>query len=147
MLEFCQHRNAMLGKKSHVDMRFSHVNMGIFSQHGILKKSHVNMEHLFLMKLATLQWNVQLSLSAHAATKSVSSRCWSWSCCRQSTSALCVRSRRHWYSSPQLYACQQLLLARLAAGKHVRLQLRPAPRCDTQLSRTSPCQMPRHRRG
>ena len=38
------------GKKSHVDMRFSHVNMGFFSQHGILKKSHVNMEHLFLMK-------------------------------------------------------------------------------------------------
>jgi hypothetical protein len=23
--------------------------MGFFSQHGILKKSHVNMEHLFLM--------------------------------------------------------------------------------------------------
>jgi hypothetical protein len=38
-----------VGKKSHVDMRFSHVNMGFFSQHGILKKSHVNMEHLFLM--------------------------------------------------------------------------------------------------
>ena len=32
---------------SHVDK--SHVNMGFFSQHGILKKSHVNMEHLFLM--------------------------------------------------------------------------------------------------
>ena len=41
--------NIMFGKKSHVDMRFSHVNMGFFSQHGILKKSHVNMEHLFLM--------------------------------------------------------------------------------------------------
>jgi len=30
----------------------SHVNMGFFSKlgkHGILKKSHVNMEHLFLM--------------------------------------------------------------------------------------------------
>ena len=38
------------GKKYHVDMRFSHVNMGFFSQHGILKKSHVNMEHLFLMR-------------------------------------------------------------------------------------------------
>jgi hypothetical protein len=37
------------GKKSHVDMRFSHVNMRFFSQHGVLKKSHVNMEHLFLM--------------------------------------------------------------------------------------------------
>ncbi len=36
-------------KKSHVDMRFSHVNMRFFSQHGVLKKSHVNMEHLFLM--------------------------------------------------------------------------------------------------
>ncbi len=98
---------------------FSHVNMGFFSQHGILKKSHVNMEHLFLMKLATLQWNVQLSLSAHAATKLVSSRCWRWSCCRQSTSALCVRSWRHWHSSPPICACQQLLLARLEAGKHV----------------------------
>ena len=40
-----------VGKKSHVDMRFSraHVNMRFFSQHGVLKKSHVNMEHLFLM--------------------------------------------------------------------------------------------------
>jgi len=38
-------------------IRFSHVNMRFFSQHGILKKSHVNMEHLFLMaspeKMAT----------------------------------------------------------------------------------------------
>ncbi len=35
----------------------SHVNMGFFSQHGILKKSHVNMQHLFLMVTAkyTLQ--------------------------------------------------------------------------------------------
>ena len=38
-----------VGKKSHVDMRFSHVNMGFFSQHRVGKKSHVNMEHLFLM--------------------------------------------------------------------------------------------------
>jgi hypothetical protein len=30
---------------------FSHVNMGFFSQHGILKKSQVNMEHLFLMRV------------------------------------------------------------------------------------------------
>ena len=101
------------------DDKYSHVNMRFFSKHGVLKKSHVNMEHLFLMKLATLQWNVQLSLSAHAATKLVSSRCWSWSCCRQSTSALCARSRRHWHSSPPICACQQLLLARLEAGKHV----------------------------
>ncbi len=42
--------DADLGKKSHVDMRFFHVNMRFFSQHGVLKKSHVNMEHLFLMK-------------------------------------------------------------------------------------------------
>jgi hypothetical protein len=48
----CQHgifSKCHAGKKSHVDMRFFHVNMGFFSQHGILKKSHVNMEHLFLM--------------------------------------------------------------------------------------------------
>ena len=44
-------QNDIVGKKSHVDIRFSHVNMGFFSQHGILKKSHVNMEHLFLMTL------------------------------------------------------------------------------------------------
>jgi hypothetical protein len=42
-----------VGKKSHVDMRFSHVNMRFFPQHGVLKKSHVNMEHLFLMNWST----------------------------------------------------------------------------------------------
>ncbi len=44
--------------ESHVDMGFfskchvgkkSHVDMGFFSK-GVLKKSHVNMEHLFLMQ-------------------------------------------------------------------------------------------------
>jgi hypothetical protein len=46
----------MFGKKSHVDMRFSHVNMtkshvnmGFFSEHDVGGKSHVNMQHLFLM--------------------------------------------------------------------------------------------------
>jgi len=41
--------NMMLGKKSHVDVGKSHVNMGFFSEHDVGKKSHVNMEHLFLM--------------------------------------------------------------------------------------------------
>ena len=36
-------QNDIVGKKSHVDIRFSHVNMGFFSQHGILEKSHVDM--------------------------------------------------------------------------------------------------------
>jgi hypothetical protein len=31
------------------DDKYSHVNMRFFSKHGVLKKSHVNMEHLFLM--------------------------------------------------------------------------------------------------
>jgi hypothetical protein len=30
------------GQKSHVDMGYSHVNMAFFSQHEILKKTHVN---------------------------------------------------------------------------------------------------------
>ena len=40
----------MFRKKLHVDMKFLHVkvNMGFFSEH-VGKKSHVNMEHLFLM--------------------------------------------------------------------------------------------------
>ena len=49
-------------------MRFSHVNMGFFSQHGILKKSHVNMEHLFLMvvltALTTIEGRLTTSLSS-----------------------------------------------------------------------------------
>ena len=50
-----------VGKKSHVDMRFSraHVNMRFFSQHGVLKKSHVNMEHLFLMLRFFLFWSIR----------------------------------------------------------------------------------------
>ena len=56
------------GKKSHFDMRFSHVNMGFFSEHGILKKSHVNMEHLFLMAvltaLTTIEGRLTTSLSS-----------------------------------------------------------------------------------
>jgi hypothetical protein len=43
--------NMMLGKKSHVDMRFSHLNMGFFSEHEIFfptscseKKSHVDFD-------------------------------------------------------------------------------------------------------
>ena len=38
-----------VGKKSHVDMRFFHVNMRFFPNMHVEKKSHVNMEHLFLM--------------------------------------------------------------------------------------------------
>jgi hypothetical protein len=39
-------QNAMLGKKSHVDMRKFHVNMGFFSSHmAFWKKSHVDMSH------------------------------------------------------------------------------------------------------
>jgi len=53
-----------VGKKSHVDMRFSHVNMRFFSQHGVLKKSHVNIEHLFLM------------LTPSGRISPVASRCW-----------------------------------------------------------------------
>jgi hypothetical protein len=34
---------------SHVDMRFSHVNMRVFPNMHVRKKSHVNMQHLFLM--------------------------------------------------------------------------------------------------
>jgi hypothetical protein len=38
-----------MGFFSHVNMGKSHVNMGFFSEHDVGKKSHVNMEHLFLM--------------------------------------------------------------------------------------------------
>ena len=41
--------NMHVGKKSHVDMRFFHVNMQFFLNMHVEKKSHVNMEHLFLM--------------------------------------------------------------------------------------------------
>ena len=44
-------------------MRFSHVNMRFFSQHGVLKKSHVNMEHLFLMSFNKQKNNKQNPLS------------------------------------------------------------------------------------
>ena len=39
----------MLGKKSHVDMKFLNVNVNMrFSHVNMREKSHVNMQHLFL---------------------------------------------------------------------------------------------------
>ena len=42
-------KNHMLGKKSHVDMKFLNVNVNMrFSHVNMREKSHVNMQHLFL---------------------------------------------------------------------------------------------------
>jgi hypothetical protein len=44
----------MFGKRSHVDIRKYHVNMGSFSEHDVGKNnSHVNMQNLFLMVSVT----------------------------------------------------------------------------------------------
>ena len=60
----------MFRKKLHVDMKFLHVkaNMGFFSQHDVGEKSHVNMEHLFLMD--SIGSVVLKTLHTHSSTTS-----------------------------------------------------------------------------